>query len=320
MASLLAITIPTSITREVAHVPAARNHFAGVCSLFSEGGTVYALNCAGQSLTEFSAATGKIDRILAGPRYDFSTDIGPMVSDGTDIWIASYANRITEIERGSGAVVRIISGRRYRFNNPAGLALAGGELWVANSNGADVTIVNASSGRLVRVLSGAQFHFAEPTSIAPVAGHVWVANGWENAVTELTPAGAVERVFSNSKDIRCPCYVAASSKVAWITSWYTDSVVEVSNASGRATHIIRGSTTGLDFPSYMALSRGLLWVVNATTVTEIDAANATVVRVLRGPLDYPSGICVDGVHVWVGNLASVAEFRASDGRLVRVVQ
>jgi DNA-binding beta-propeller fold protein YncE len=74
--------------------------------------------------------------------------------------------------------------------------------------------------------------------------------------------------------------------------------------------------SGRDFDGPVAISSDgtHVWVANfsGNSVTELDAATGTVVRVIKGPkygVRCPAGILSDGTHVWVANKVIWAEMK-----------
>ena len=90
-------------------------------------------NPLGNSVTELSAATGALVKVIRGPGYGFD---GPsaITSDGTDIWVANLlGNPVTELSAVTGERVRIIANVGLRLRRPLGHYLGrrprlGGEL------------------------------------------------------------------------------------------------------------------------------------------------------------------------------------------------
>jgi hypothetical protein len=75
-------------------------------------------------------------------------------------------------------------------------------------------------------------------------------------------------------------------------------------------------TNGADVPTPAGFT--------GNSVTELNASNGSLVRVISDPKDkisYPDSVIVLGSHVWVGNSLgnSLTELRSSNGSLVRVV-
>jgi hypothetical protein len=65
-------------------------------------------------------------------------------------------------------------------------------------------------------------------------------------------------------------------------------------------------------------------VTNLTSVTELNAANGSLVRVIEATKDemrYPQEIAISGSHVWITDASSnaVTELNESNGTLIRVI-
>ena len=86
----------------------------------------------GNSVTELSASTGALVKVISGSTYRFD-DPDAVSSDGTHVWVANYGgNSVTELSASTGALVKVISGSAYRFNDPHAIASDGTHVWVAN--------------------------------------------------------------------------------------------------------------------------------------------------------------------------------------------
>src|ERR1019366_3353446 len=89
----------------------------------------------GNSLTELSASTGKLVRVLSGSSYRFNYPDALALSGGY-LFVANGAGRsVTELNASTGKLVRVISGSSYRFIGPDALAVSSGDLFVANAFG-----------------------------------------------------------------------------------------------------------------------------------------------------------------------------------------
>jgi len=97
----------------------------------------------GNSVTELSASTGTLVRVIRGSRYGFDYP-DAVASDGTHVWVASMVGgSVTELSTSTGTLVKVIRGRSYGFNNPDAVASDGTHVWVASMVGGSVTELSA---------------------------------------------------------------------------------------------------------------------------------------------------------------------------------
>ena len=131
----------------------------------------------GNSVTELSASTGALVRIISGSRYEFHTP-DAISSDGTHVWVSSLnqGGSVTELSASTGALVRVVWRCGYGFGRPDAVSSDGTDVWVANSDGHSVTELSASTGALVRNISGSEYEFHGPDAISSDGTDVWVAN------------------------------------------------------------------------------------------------------------------------------------------------
>ena len=111
----------------------------------------------GNSVTELSASTGALVKVIRGSRYGFNGSLG-ITSDGTHVWVANSDGRsVTELSASTGTLVKVIRGSRYGFNDPWAITTGGTHIWVTNEN--SVTELSASTGALVKVIRGLSYAF-----------------------------------------------------------------------------------------------------------------------------------------------------------------
>ena len=113
-------------------------------------------NASGDSVTELSATTGALVRVIRGSSYGFDEPKG-ITSDGNHIWVTNEGkgNSVTELSASTGALVKVISGSSYGFDSPQGITSGGNHVWVANYGygGYSVTELSATTGALVKVIT-----------------------------------------------------------------------------------------------------------------------------------------------------------------------
>ena len=118
-------------------------------AIASDGTHVWVANGLGGSVTELSASTGGLVKVISGSRYEFD-DPAAIASDGTHVWVANDGgNSVTELSASTGALVKVISGlelrvRRSRCHRLGRHPCLGGELGDGNS----VTELSATDGRV----------------------------------------------------------------------------------------------------------------------------------------------------------------------------
>ena len=150
----------------------------------------------GYSITELSASTGALVRVIGGPRYELQpwsvTSVGPY------IFVANLpTDSVTEVKASNGALVRVISGPRYEFDRPRALVGDGDDIVVGNT-ALGIALVNTITGGIV------QESRARPTSsMAPtrwsraVVTYTLPTRG--NSLTELDAStGALVRVITGA--------------------------------------------------------------------------------------------------------------------------
>jgi DNA-binding beta-propeller fold protein YncE len=294
-------------------------------------------------VTELSATTGALIRVIEGQRYAF-TDPQALAVDGNTLWVADgHGNAVTEINATTGALIRVITGRRYQFSDPAAIAAAGGSAWVASGGANSLTQISAASGALIRVISARQYQLSTDVyapAIAVSANRVWVPDANGNAVTEINATtGALIRVITGRRyQFNGPDQIALAGDRAWVVNVNTPSVTEINAATGA---LIRVITRVPNVPFAITADGGGVWVVTNLgekavdgtrpdgAVAEFSAGSGRLVRYLSGvPFqpDNPGGaIAAAGGGIWVtdtnfySHRGWVAEVSAATGRLARVI-
>ncbi len=293
---------------------------------------VWVANGTGNSVTELSSTTGRLERVISGG-YGF---VGPgaVATGGAHVWVASGNNCITELNATSGALVRMISVPTPGCNSycPSlrgcveAIAVDGTHVWAGlypskPPYSRAVAEISASTGQVVKVISGARYKFASLRAIATDGTHVWIANDDGNSVTELNAqTGSLIRVISDPSDrFNHPAAIALSSGHVWVVSNGDGSssggVTELDASTGKLVSVIsppslRGGADAI------ASDPAHIWVANIQgSVTELSARTGKVIAVLSGSeyqFNGPSAIATDGRRVWVANGRgqSVTEFPA----------
>jgi len=74
-------------------------------------------NANGNSVTELSASTGALVKLIRGRSYGFN-DPDAIATGGNHIWVANAGdNSVTGLSASTGALVKVVSGSNYGFNN-----------------------------------------------------------------------------------------------------------------------------------------------------------------------------------------------------------
>lgn len=293
-------------------------------------------------ISEFSAASGALIRVVAGREYGL-TDPQALAVDSGSVWVADgNGGALTEVNAATGALIRVVAGPRYQFADPGAIAVAGGDLWIANGGSDSVTEINAATGALIRVIS-AQRYRLDTTLYAPaiaVAGtHVWVTDASGDSVTEISAAtGALVRVISDREyQLNGPDAIAASGDRVWVIDVNSGSVTEINAVTGALVRVISSVT---NVPFAITADQAGVWVVTNLGVKAVDGArpdgavdefSPTTGRLIgrsTGPpflSANPGGaITSDGAYVWATDtnfysfLGWVAELSARTGTLMRV--
>jgi hypothetical protein len=285
----------------------------GTVSLYNHAGRV---NLIADLTGYYTSAVGRTD-VLSGGSYGFSEPSG-MAFDGAHMWITNGAGSVTEVNTSDGSLVRTLSGGHYGFDIPWGITFDGTHLWIANYSltpgGGSVTEVNASDGSWIRTLSGSSYAFNQPDAIASDGTHVWIANEFGNSVTEVNASdGSLVRVLSGgSYSIDSPHSFAFDGTHMWITN-NNDTVTEVNASDGSLVRTLSPGAGVFNAPMAIAFGSGHLWIANypgtsgigyapVNAVTELNAADGTVVRTISGGFFTPlGGLAFDGTHLWISD-------------------
>jgi DNA-binding beta-propeller fold protein YncE len=295
-------------------------------------------------ISEFSAASGALIRVVAGPEYGL-TDPQALAVDSGSVWVADGADgALTEINAADGALIRVVADPQYQFAAPGAIAVAGRDLWVANGGSDSVTEIDAATGALIRVISARRYRLTTTVytpAIAVAGGHVWVPDGSSDSVTEINAAtGALIRVISGrGYELNGPDAIAAAGDRLWVIDVNSGSVTEISAATGALVRVISSVT---NVPFAITADQAGVWVVTNLGVKAVDgarpdgaidefsSATGRLIGRITGPpfrSANPGGaITSDGARVWATdtNFYSfrgwVAELGARGaGTLIRVI-
>ena len=142
-----------------------------------------------------------------------------------------------------------------------------------------------------------------------------------------------------------PDAIAVTTTDVWVANFLGNSVSEYNSKTGSLVRVIDAKADGFHRPDGIAVSGTHVWVSNGnrelgmgtldyplarySSVTELNATNGSLVRVIKAPADHlvePGPIVVSGSNVWVVNLNATAnadsssavtlvELSAADGSL-----
>ncbi len=320
------------------------------------GSRVWVAN-ANDSVTEVSAATGALIRVISASRYRFDAPSGIAIT-GDTVWVASSGwnsnggepiGSVTEISARTGALIRVISASRYRLFEPVGIVATGHAVWVANggdgtgNDGYPVTEISARTGALIRVISASRYRLFEPVGIAATRNTVWVANA--SSVTEISArTGALIRVISAGRyKLGGLAGIAATGNTVWAANnpdgGGGQTVTEINATTGALIRV--GSTSSLPGIAFaITADRYGAWVLTNSTggkgggqasgaLTEFSASTGALIRTLSQPILATSNgggaAAAHGGYIWVtgsnfhDGAGWLAEFSARTGALIRQI-
>ncbi|HUD68966.1 MAG TPA: hypothetical protein VMQ40_01880 [Acidimicrobiales bacterium] len=173
-----------------------RYHFIHTAGMVVVRDDVWTANGGGNgTLTEFSASTGRVVRVVTAVKGRFGTPVA-ITSDGTHLWIASRTgNHLSELAALSGAFVRTLRIRHASLDAVTSIAVAKRVVWVARAGSQTLVIgVNSTTGRPV-LCAAHKFGFP---AVFSDGRHIWVVDRTESRLSEVVPLnGAVVRVISS---------------------------------------------------------------------------------------------------------------------------
>jgi DNA-binding beta-propeller fold protein YncE len=271
--------------------------FASPDAIAADRARVWVANNGGNSVTELSAATGALIRVISGQRYQLN---GPVAisANADNVWVANAAgNSLTEINAATGALIRVISGKQFQLNGPQAITAGASHVWVADATGNSLTEINAATGALIRVISAPRYQLNGPQAVTADATHVWVASGNSKALTEINAVtGALIRVMS-LPDV--PFAITANGAAVWLVinvgaksadgSRPHGSVIEV-DSTGRLVRTLSSPPfADSDQGGAVASAGNQLWVTDSRFlsngegwVTELSPATGALIRLISG--------------------------------------
>ena len=266
-------------------------------------GSVWAVNLAGNSVSELNYAGGLIDTygVQAYP-------IGIAIDASGNIWIVNECGTsaycttgsVTELNPAGSAIGTYPVGY-----NPMSIAIdASGNVWVANNVDNNVMKLN-STGALIHTYGVG----TQPHGIAiDASGNVWVTNESSNNVTELNSSGALIHTYGVGTQ---PHGIAidASGNV-WVANNAGNTISEITSIT--SVPVTTTVTGGFNAPEGIAIdASGNIWVTNngSSNVTELNSTGGVIGT--YAVVSAPTGIAIDASgNVWVANntVSKVTEF------------
>ena len=271
--------------------------FAGPDAIAADPARVWVANHGGNSVTELSAATGALIRVIAGQQFQLDGPVA-IAADASHVWVANATgNSLTEINAATGDLIRVISAPPYQLNGPQAITADATHVWVINTTGNSLTEINAATGDLIRVISAPRYQLNGPQAITADATHVWVASGNSRTLTEINAVtGALIRVIS-LPDV--PFAITANGAAVWLVinvgaksadgSRPHGSVIEVS-ATGRLVRTLSSPQFADSDPGGAVASAGnQVWVTDSKFVsngegwvTELSPVTGALMRLISG--------------------------------------
>jgi subtilase family serine protease/6-phosphogluconolactonase (cycloisomerase 2 family) len=304
-------------------IPVVNYDFDHPDAVSSNGTDVFVADPGNNTLTEISASTADLVRVLSGSSYAFNDPVA-ISAKGAYVWVANAkANTVTQIDAATGAAVKVISATAGHFDDPDSISSDGTHVWVANYTGNTVSELSASTGDLVADLSGASYDFSELEAISSDGTHVWVADDGYNFVTEIDAStGAVVQVLtSSSYGFDTPWAISSDGTHVWVVNEESYSVTEIDASTGALVGVISSADGDLNAPTAISSDGTHVWVVNGYgSVSELSASTGDRVASISGSFADPTAIFSDGTDVWVTNYDdTVTELNATTGAVVRVI-
>jgi hypothetical protein len=207
---------------------------------------VWAANSIGNSVTELSAATGALIKVISGPSYGFN---GPdaVFSDGTHVWVANSGGSVTELSEATGALVQVVSGSRYGFNYPAAVSSDRTDVWVTNLEGQSVTVFPTGGAVTPPTVTTAPYPVLEvgaqvgsPTTPDLPVSVSWQVSTGSSAVCATQLQRSVNGGSWTSIPVSPPTATSATDTVTAITDHYQYRV-NVTDCDGGSTGWVTGN-------------------------------------------------------------------------------
>ena len=190
----------TEINEKSAHLirylHGARYHLDGAVGMVRVGTDVWiASGAGGGSLTELSAATGGVMRVVTAHSAHLDTPTA-VATDGRSLFVSNaHGAHVSVLSAGTGALVRTITSTRLNLDRVTSMAAVEGRLWVASTWTREPYVAGllAANGTPVRIYPRA---YGYPAVFGD-GHHVWVVDRIQSRVSELSGrTGHVLRIIS----------------------------------------------------------------------------------------------------------------------------
>ncbi|MBA3960612.1 MAG: hypothetical protein H0X40_01755 [Chthoniobacterales bacterium] len=215
-----------------------------------DGASIWVTNEIGK-VTKFRGSDGALEATISLG----SSQLGGILFDGTDIWVAGYAvgNAVFKLRVSDGAVLGTYGVGRQPYQ----LAFDGANIWVTN-------ILDNTVSKL-RARDGAQLFTAkagpDPSGIVFDGRAIWVANsypGWGRPARTITKLRLSDGVKLATATVgRNPQLLAFDGSHIWASNYYPDSTVVRLRASDGARQ--RTFTEGIN-PEGILFDGTSIWV------------------------------------------------------------
>jgi streptogramin lyase len=152
-------------------------------------GNIWVANQAGNSLTEYTAATGTVNASSPYTGAALNMPVGVAIDATGNIWVTNYGNATISKFSSTGSPIGAFSGGGLGV--PEGIAVDGaGNIWVANYSQNTISEFD-SSGNAITTSAGFSGYMSAPDWLAiDGSGNIWVANKGDVNVTQFIGAAA----------------------------------------------------------------------------------------------------------------------------------
>jgi len=209
------------------------------CAIVLYGANAWVVNRGGNSVTEFSTATGSVIQVLTNVsnsayHFDGPDAIGVV---GSNLWVINatggsttdpLAGSATVIDGTSGSFVQLVNSGSDGLESPAGVAYSGGNVWISDSALSQVTELT-SNGTLVQIITNssndANYGFNSPTVMIASATEVYVDSppGASPMITQIDSTTAEGNWYECNTNVPDPDFdnptgLVVTSTDVWVVS------------------------------------------------------------------------------------------------------
>jgi hypothetical protein len=218
---------------------------------------------------------------------EISNLAGPMVFDGTHLWIDLVASDASwaELRASDGAFVT--SGGGVPSNaGGRGIAFDGQSIWMSDSGG--LVRINETGARNTSFFSG-----GAPVGLAFDGHNIWIADEAGSVIVRRNSDGAVVRTISLGG---FPWAVAFDGADMWVTNRDHNNVTKIRVHDGA----VLGTFPTQSTPSSIVFDGANIWIGNtgSNSITKLRACDGTNLGTFAAG-GSPSSLAFDGINVWV---------------------